>query len=47
MREDTTTRKALVDADCNVTRAAKALGISRQTLYRRMSQLGIIVRRTA
>jgi DNA-binding NtrC family response regulator len=36
---------ALVDANGSVSRAADALGISRQALYRRMEKLGIVLER--
>ncbi|HKY31631.1 MAG TPA: sigma-54 dependent transcriptional regulator [Candidatus Polarisedimenticolia bacterium] len=37
--------RALVDAEGNVSRAAAALGLSRQALYRRMERLGIAMER--
>jgi DNA-binding NtrC family response regulator len=36
---------ALLNADGNVSRAAEALGVSRQALYRRMEKLGIVIER--
>ena len=36
---------ALLNANGSVSRAAEALGISRQTLYRRMEKLGIVLER--
>ena len=36
---------ALVDASGSVSRAAEALGLSRQALYRRMEKLGIVLQR--
>jgi transcriptional regulator of acetoin/glycerol metabolism len=35
----------LLNADGSVSRAAEALGLSRQALYRRMEKLGIILER--
>ncbi len=34
-------RRALMEADGVVARAAEAVGISRQALYRRMERLGV------
>lgn len=39
-------RAALTDADGSPTRAAVALGVSRQTIWRRMKLYGIEVKRT-
>ena len=36
---------ALLDAGGSVSRAAEALGVSRQALYRRMEKLGIVLER--
>ena len=36
---------ALLDANGSVSRAAEALGMSRQALYRRMEKLGIVLER--
>ena len=36
---------ALLNANGSVSRAAEALGVSRQALYRRMEKLGIMIER--
>ena len=36
---------ALLNANGSVSRAAEALGVSRQALYRRMEKLGIVIER--
>lgn len=43
--EERETRRALDEAAGNVTAAARALGISKPTIYRRMERYGIQVRR--
>ena len=39
--EERETRQALIDAGGSPTRAARALGVSKPTIYRRMERYGI------
>jgi DNA-binding NtrC family response regulator len=43
--EKTQIETALLNADGSVSRAAEALGLSRQALYRRMEKLGVVLER--
>lgn len=43
--EKTQIEAALLNANGSVSRAAEALGLSRQALYRRMEKLGVVLER--
>jgi transcriptional regulator of acetoin/glycerol metabolism len=43
--ERTQIEMALLNANGSVSRAAEALGLSRQALYRRMEKLGVVLER--